>query len=192
MSSSHRLPAESALVLVAILPVPRDLDIARTLGWYRIPLRSAPKVVAPDYLAFYQPASFGLHKWRIEWVAEVQGHELVTRAQLLKDELDHPRAAEEYFKLKLGGIRPLPRPIPARRWRRLTFFYTTGAYLASAATVEELVVASEERALLWRALRERAQPEASYTAGALPGVDLPPELLDELLGLVVFTPDGGT
>jgi hypothetical protein len=45
------------LILVCVLPTPRDLEIARLLGWYRIPLRTAPKVVAVDYLAFYQPAA---------------------------------------------------------------------------------------------------------------------------------------
>ena len=87
--------APTDLVLVAYMPSPRDLEIARVLGWYRIPLGTAPKVVAVDYLAFYQPASFKEHKWRIEWIAPVQGHELATRAEILKDEPDHPRAAEE-------------------------------------------------------------------------------------------------
>lgn len=60
------LPGTSDLVLVCLLPEPRDLEIARVLGWYRIPLRSSPKIVAPDYLAFYQPSSFGgEHKWRM-------------------------------------------------------------------------------------------------------------------------------
>jgi hypothetical protein len=36
------------LILVCLLPTPRDLEIARLLGWYRIPLRTAPKVVAVD------------------------------------------------------------------------------------------------------------------------------------------------
>ena len=48
----------TSLILVAVLPTPRDLEIARVLGWYRIPFRTAPKVVAVDYLAFYQPGSF--------------------------------------------------------------------------------------------------------------------------------------
>ncbi len=52
------IPA-SALVLVAIITTRRDLEIARVLGWYRIPLRRAPKVIAVDYLAFYQTAAFG-------------------------------------------------------------------------------------------------------------------------------------
>jgi hypothetical protein len=51
----------TSLVLVCLLPTPRDLEIARLLGRYRIPLRTAPKVVAVDYLAFYQPSTFGEH-----------------------------------------------------------------------------------------------------------------------------------
>src|SRR5687767_5476131 len=72
----------SDLVLVAILKDKRDLEIARVLGWYRIPLKNAPKTVAVDYLAFYQTAKFGDEKWSINYMAPVRGHELTTRAQL--------------------------------------------------------------------------------------------------------------
>jgi hypothetical protein len=92
------------LVLVCLLPTPRDLEIARLLGWYRIPLRTAPKVIAVDYLAFYQPSAFGVRGGQIELVAEVRGHELTTRGELLKDEADHPRAGEEYFKIQIGSV----------------------------------------------------------------------------------------
>jgi len=94
----------TSLILVCLLPSPRDLEIARLLGWYRIPFRSAPKVVAVDYLAFYQPGSFGELGGRIEYIAPVRGHELTTRAELLRDEPEHPRAGEEYFKLQLGPL----------------------------------------------------------------------------------------
>ena len=61
---------ETALVLVGVVTSPRDLEIARLLGWYRIPFRSAPKVVWVDYLAFYQTSVFGEgHRWQIEAVA---------------------------------------------------------------------------------------------------------------------------
>ena len=51
----------------------RDLEIARLLGWYRIPLRKAPKVIEVDCLAFYQTAAFGeADRWRIQYVAEVR------------------------------------------------------------------------------------------------------------------------
>ena len=98
LGMSH-LPSPSSLVLVAVVNHPRDLEIARLLGWYRIPLRSAPKVVAVDYIAFYQTGAFGEEKWRIQYVAPVRGHELTTRAELLKNESDHPSARLEYYKI---------------------------------------------------------------------------------------------
>ena len=174
--------SSTSLVLVCLLREPRDLEIARLLGWYRIPFRSAPKVIAVDHLAFYQPASFGGQGGRIEWTAPVLGHELTTRAELLQDEPDHPRASEEYFKIQLGALEPLPQPILAERWKRITFLYTTGEYLNASRTLQDLVVRSEERSLLWKTLRERLGQEAVYGAG-VPEPDLPPDVLAALLGI---------
>jgi hypothetical protein len=171
----------TALVLVAVVNNPRDLEIARLLGWYRIPLRTAPKVIAVDYLAFYQTSSFGDEKWRIQYIAPVRGHELTTRAELLRTEFDHPRAKEEYYKIQLGTIEALKRPILAGTWHRITFLYTTGEYLLRAATINDLVVQSDERQLLWQALRERA--EQGYGNQNLPDIDLPDEVLTILLGI---------
>ncbi|MFH1907917.1 MAG: hypothetical protein ABIL11_11170 [Chloroflexota bacterium] len=172
----------TSLVLVCLLPSPRDLEIARLLGWYRIPFRTAPKVVAVDYLAFYQPGSFGEQSGRIEWTAPVRGHELATRAELLRDEADHPRAREEYFKIQLGPLERLKEPILAEKWRRLTFLYTTGEYLLKAHSLNDLVVQSDERQLLWQSLRERAENEQLYKTD-LPEADIPPEVLIALLGI---------
>ena len=170
------------LILVCLIPTPRDLEIARLLGWYRIPLRTAPKVVAVDYLAFYQPSTFGERGGRIEFIAEVRGHELTTRAELLKDEPDHPRAREEYYKIQIGPLEKLNEPINADKWKRLTFLYSTGEYLLNAKLLNELVVKSEEREILWRSLRERAENKQIYKAN-LPEIDLPPEVLMVLLGI---------
>jgi len=178
------LPRGPDLVLVAFLPQPKDLDIARLLGWYRIPLRTAPKVIAVDWLAFYQPASFGQdHQWCIEWTAEVRGHELTTRADLFKDQLDHPRADEEYFKIQLGPLVPLPSPVLAGAWKRVTFLYTTGERLLNARLVNELTVHDEERLVLWKALRERAMHKQQYQVQDLPDLPLPPDIL-ALFGLI--------
>lgn len=173
---------DASLVLVCLIPKPRDLEIARLLGWYRIPLRTAPKVVAVDYLAFYQPASFGEAGGRIEFAAPVRGHELTTRAELLKDEADHPHAGEEYYKIQLGGLERLPQPVLAEGWKRITFLYTTGEYLRSASTLNELVVDAEEREVLWRSLRERALNSQLYKTD-LPEQDIPPDVLVALLGI---------
>ena len=177
------LPNPSSLILVAYMPTPRDMEIARVLGWYRIPLRTAPKVVAVDYLAFYQPASFGDRKWCIEIIAPVQGHELVTRGELFRDEAENPKSGEEYFKIQLGSFELLPNPIQAEKWKRITFFYTTGDYLLKAQNINDLIVHSEERKILWRALRERVDQSQGYD---VPDLDVPPEVLMALLGIREF------
>jgi len=170
------------LILVCLLPTMRDLEIARLLGWYRIPLRTAPKVVAVDYLAFYQPSAFAERGGQIEFIAQVRGHELTTRGELLRDEKDHPRAKEEYYKIQLGGLEKLKEPIKTDKWKRLIFLYSTGEYLLNAKTLNDLVVDGEERQLLWKSLRERAENEQLYKVD-LPEADIPPEVLMALLGI---------
>jgi hypothetical protein len=135
-----------------------------------------------DYLAFYQPSAFGDRGGQVEYVAEVRGHELTTRGELLRDESDHPRAGEEYYKLQLGALEKLPQPIHADKWKRLTFLYSTGEYLLNAKTLNDLVVEGEERQLLWHNLRERAERDQLYKVD-LPDVDIPPEVLMALLGI---------
>ncbi len=188
MQSDPGLPSSESLILVTLLKTPRDLEIARLLGWYRIPLRSAPRVVAVDYLAFYQTAAFGDGRWQIEYIAPVRGHELATRRELLRDEPDHPHADREYYKIQLGTLVRLPQPVLAKNWRRLTFLYTTGDYLLHANTLHDLVLRAEERQDLWRALRERSRDQSYTTANdpaelTLPDLDLPPDVLAALLGI---------
>ena len=173
------------MILVCLLPSPRDLEIARLLGWYRIPLRTAPKVVAVDYLAFYQPSAFADRGGQIEFVSQVRGHELTTRGELLKDEANHPRAKEEYYKIQIGALEKLKEPVRSDKWKRLTFLYTTGEYLLKAKTLNDLVVDGDERQLLWHSLRERAQNEQLYKVN-LPETDIPPEVLIALLGIKEF------
>ncbi|HEY4667079.1 MAG TPA: hypothetical protein VIH26_07235 [Anaerolineales bacterium] len=154
--SETRSPAEHDLVLVAILNRPRDLEIARTLGWYRIPLGTAPRTVRVDWLAFYLPSAFGEQRWSVRYLAEVRGIELLTRRELLYLEADHPRAAHPYYKLQLGPLLELDPPIPSRSWRRFSFLYTTGDRLFTAVDLTQLrVPASRARERLWRMLRER-------------------------------------
>jgi len=179
-------PNPSSLILIAVMNDRRDLEIARLLGWYRIPFRSAPKVVAVDYLAFYQTAAFGEQKQRIEYLAPVMGHELTTRLELLHDEPDHPHAQREYYKIQIGPLIRLEKPIPAGPWRRITFFYTTGEYLLQAQSINDLIVPAEERQVLWKALRERSEQEQQYRVQEIPELDVDPALLAALLGIKDF------
>lgn len=179
---SNILPATS-LILVAILPNQRDFDIARLFGWYRVPMKSAPKVISVDYLAFYQTKAFGEgERWQIAYVAEILGHELVHRRDLIRDEPDHPRAHEEYFKLQIGPLQRLERAIPAGDWKRITFFYTTGEQFQTAATINDLVIKTQdEREVLWHTLRERALHANEYQTTDLPESIIDPAIL-ALLG----------
>jgi hypothetical protein len=171
------------LILVAIIPTPEDLQVARVLGWYRIPLRTAPRILNVDYLAFYQPAAYQERRWRVEFFAPVLGHELTTRVELLREEKDHPRADEEYFKIQLGTIFPLAQPIQAGDWKRFTFLYTTGEYFQHARELTDLTVKPAERRQLWKALRERNQEQIGYHASSDEADQLPLEALSVLLGI---------
>jgi hypothetical protein len=48
---------------------------------HRIPLKTAPKTVSVDYLAFYQTAKFGNNKWAINYAAPLRGQEFTASAQ---------------------------------------------------------------------------------------------------------------
>lgn len=181
--NSENLITETALVLVAVMNSPRDFEIARMLGWYRIPLRNAPKVIDVDYLAFYQTSGFDKgESGRIQYIAKVNGHELTTRRELLINEQDHPRANEEYFKIQIGPLIPLPNPIVATSWKRITFLYTTGKFLLEANVVNDLVIRTDERALLWQALRERIGVNAYGNSGESKIFDVSEDQLMEILG----------
>jgi hypothetical protein len=173
----------TALILTAIMKETRDLEIARMLGWYRIPLRSAPKVIAVDYLAFYQTGAFGQEKWQVKYAAPVLGHELTTRGELFRDEPDHPSSHLEYYKIQIGSLIELPHPIRADHWKRITFLYTTGEYLNDAQTLKDLVVPGEQRQVLWQALRERACRNQEYMPDQYTHAMLDEKVLEALLGI---------
>ena len=145
---------DDALVLVAVLTSPRDLAIAREQGWYRIPVKRAPRRIAADYLAFYQTRAFGEEAYAVSYYAPVRRFHVARRAELLPDEPDHPRAGEAYYQIEIGSLERLPRPIPSRRLRRITFIPTTLKLLLAAEEINDLWWRDEPQERLWAALRE--------------------------------------
>ncbi len=146
------------------MPHPRDFEIARERGWYRLPAKRLPRGLFFEYIAFYFTAAFGPEKWAIHYYARLLGHELVTRRDLLPDEADHPRADERYYKLQLGPLQRREPPIVSRRWRRIAFIHTTWDRFQAAQEIRDLFVAGEgfvDR--LYHALREDdLPPERRY------------------------------
>lgn len=127
-------------VLVAYVPKPADFERMQREGWYRIPARHMPKGLYAEVIAFYFGRTFGPQKWAIHYYARNEGHELTTRRDLLPDQPDHPRADDLYFKVQLGPLQQLDRPIISMRWRRILFLHTTWDRFRDATEIADLTV----------------------------------------------------
>ncbi len=151
-------------VLVALVPEPRDFELIKSEGWYRIPQQTAPKGLYAEYLAFYFGRSFGSQKWAIHYFARNAGHELLLRRALFPEEPDHPRADQPYYRVQLGPLQLLPEPIISVRWRRVTFIHTTWDRFCAARELNDLYLEGGvfvDR--LYATLRERGlHPEREY------------------------------
>lgn len=130
-------------VLVAYVPSPADFALIQRQGWYRIPYATAPKGLYAEWVAFYFGAAFGSRKWSVQAYAPRLGHELVQRRDLLPHQPDHPRADEWYYRLQLGTLEFLQRPIISLQWRRITFLHTTGDRFQDAVELNDLFLDGE-------------------------------------------------
>jgi REase_MTES_1575 len=154
-------------VLVALWPHPRDLELARERGWYRV----RPGVAIDRLgdlsrfrtLAFYQPDAFGTDRRQVRFRTPVLAYERCTRAELLPEEPDHVRAQQIYHCFRLGPLEELPQPITSRKGRRLLFIPTTEDRLTLAQEINELFAGTPIEDHLFAALkREGLWPEREY------------------------------
>jgi hypothetical protein len=151
-------------VLVAYLPEPADYSRIEADGWYRIPVRHAPKGLHAEYIAFYFGSKFGAEKWAIHYYAPNVGHELTTRRALIPAEPDHERADDLYYKVQLGPLVRRQEPIISLRWRRITFIHTTWDRFQDAAEINDLFVEGDSYVdRIYATLKERGiQAERNY------------------------------
>ncbi len=153
-SGSH--PADAwTPVLVAVVNNAEDFARARDQHWYRIPVRRAPRHIAAEYLALYQTGRFGNLGRCVRYYAPILRYHLVKRRDLIPEQSDHPRADEQYFKLEIGPLAELPRPIANKRHPRLTFLYTTLQRLLAAEDVNDLWLRGAARQKLYAVIQER-------------------------------------
>jgi very-short-patch-repair endonuclease len=152
--------------LVAVVPKRADFRRMQTEGWYRVPVAKAPAPLLAGnvhVLAFYLPRVFGDDAWQVRWTAPLLASEIQSRRELLPDESAHPRAGDLYLRLSLGALSALPRPIPSRRLRRISFIATTRAKLETAVEINDLFHASPIEDLVWQALKEKGiEAEREY------------------------------
>ena len=141
-------------VLVAIMNNWRDFKIAKEQHWYRIPVKTAPKIVPEaDYLAFYQTKVFGDEKWSVRYYSKIKEYQIVKRVELLPDEANHKRVHDDYYKITIEPLLKLPNPIRSRKGRRITFIPTTLEKLLFAEEINDLYDESPLEDKIWKALK---------------------------------------
>ncbi|MBV7327585.1 hypothetical protein KFU94_04845 [Chloroflexi bacterium TSY] len=109
-----------------------------------------------DFLAFYQTGAFKgePEAQTVSFYAPTRRYRLLTRAELVPEDVDHQRANEYYFRIEIGALQRLTQPIPAAKMRRVTFIHTTFDRLLKAQDVTELFYQEDPFDRLWSALRE--------------------------------------
>lgn len=141
-------------VLVVLVNNQADWQRVVEEHWYRIPLRTAPQPVAASYLAFYQTRVFGADAFRVRYYAPVLRYQRLTRRELLPQEANHPQASQQYYRIELGALEQLARPVPSRRLRRITFIPTTLRRLQEADEINDLWMADDAEDMLWELFRD--------------------------------------
>jgi len=142
-------------ILVAIMNNKKDWQRVLDEGWYRIPVKHAPENMADfDWLAFYFSKTFASDKWAIHYYAHIEGHELMTRKDLIPSQPDHKRANNWYYKIQLGPLQHKLPPIVSTNWRRITFITTTGDRFESAEEINDLFEKESPTGRLYVVLKE--------------------------------------
>ena len=165
MATTSNYPSPE--VLIAIMNNQRDLEIARTQYWYRIPVNNANRFI-PDleqmqYLAFYQTQIFGRDAFAVNYYAGIERISTVPRIELLPNQAGNQNAEALYYKLEISPLQRLSQPIPSRRLRRVTFITTTLAKLHAAQEINDLFHTSPIEDMMWAALRAaEIQAERQY------------------------------
>ena len=126
-------------ILVAVMNNKKDWQRVQDERWYRLPVKHAPQGTPHfDYLAFYFTSVFGSDKWAVHYYAHIEGHELLTRRDLIPSEPAHKRATDWYYKLQLGPLQHKLPPIVSHNWRRISFLVSTGDRFEAAEEISDL------------------------------------------------------
>ncbi len=143
---------EDKTVLVGILKNRRDLDLLLKKHWYRIPFEFAP-IRKFQYLAFYQPISFGKQGKVIRYYGRVLGRQVVLRREILPDEPKHPRADKKYLRFRIGKIKILAKPVRNTSPRRMSFGFSDLHTLLASKNILELYKVAPTEEIIASALK---------------------------------------
>jgi hypothetical protein len=126
-------------VLVGVINTKRDLRFAQDEHWYRIPQAQMPGGVHVEYLAFFlSGAVFKEQSGGIHYFARQRGIELAYRRDLVKNQPNHPRANNTYYRVQLDELRPKKPPVLNPTRRTIAFIYTTWDRFVIGQTIRDL------------------------------------------------------
>lgn len=150
--------------LVALLKQRTDLTYLKDEGWYRIPVKSAPKALQNvKYLAFYQSKDFGDDSWRIQYYGRKARITQAKRIDLLPREAGNRQRDELYYRVEIKNLKRLDNPILSKRARRIPFVATTLRKLLAASEINDLFHGSPLEDELWEHLKtEKIEAERQY------------------------------
>lgn len=135
ISGNKKIPA-----VVGIIQRMEIWETVRQEGWYHIPVKSAPRnILRCRYLAYYFTKLFNQDlRYQVIHYSEILSIERHKRIELFPQAINHPKADLYYYKLNLGSLQTLPKPIPSRLWRRIIFIPTSLEKLQQAKEINDL------------------------------------------------------
>lgn len=150
----------------------RDFAIAQERHWYRIPVKSAPRIIKEGdakLISFYHTKAFEKEKFTIKWFGEIKNVAVVKRKELFPKETLDPKAENDYFKIEFSPLQELPIPIISLRGRRILFIPTTEDKFFAAKEINFLFNDSALENKFWNALlRRNIYSERQYFLEAKP------------------------
>jgi hypothetical protein len=126
-------------VLVGTVTRKKDLRLAMSASWYRVPQARMGRGIAADYIAFFLNSRVAPgEKSGIYYFARRDGLELAYRRDLLPEEDRHKRADEVYYKVLLKDFQEKLPPVLNSQNRRFAFIYTTWDRFIHAHEINDL------------------------------------------------------
>lgn len=146
-------------ILIAILKDTKDYSILLNYSWYRIPKNRArtPKMIVDrsiDYIAFYQGLKFKSAAFQIESYAKVDNISIVKRIDLFPDEIINEKSFNDYYKIQIGELLKLDRPILSKKRRIIIFINSTLEKFYNAQEINDLYLGSPLEEKMWNSLKK--------------------------------------
>ena len=157
------MKSENKNVLIAYIPSGKDLQIAKTNNWYRIPVstKRVPNSVknrSLKLIAFYQPKVFGDDAFAIRYFGKVSSILVFKRKVLFRSEPINPKSENLYYKIKFEKLHRLPKAIYSQRHRRILFIPTTLEKFERANEINDLFAESPLEETFWESLKKNRIP----------------------------------